>query len=122
MIYYQALDVSAASGNTDYDDGLRSTAENPKRLLSILVVGTVLGLIGSMLQVWYEQELIAELPVFLIDNIYASGQTEPFSKNRINEIEIGFDIPVGAVLKLAVKAVGGTQTFVGAYRYEIATT
>jgi len=122
MIYYQALDVSATTGTTDYDDGLRSTAENPKRLLSILLVGTVLGLIGSMIQVWYEQELIAELPVFLIDNIYASGQTEPFSKNRINEIEIGFDIPVGAVLKLAVKAVGGTQTFVGAYRYEIATT
>ncbi|MBA7495948.1 hypothetical protein ES702_06544 [subsurface metagenome] len=119
MIYFQALDVSAGDGTTDYDDGLRSTAENPKTLLSILLVGTVLGLIGSMIQVWYEQEKIAELPVFLIDNLYASGHTEPFSRNRINEIEIGFKIPVGAVVKLAVKAVGGDQTFVGAYRYEI---
>jgi len=119
MEYYQACDVSATTGTTDYDDGIRSTAENPKRLLSILIIGTVLGLINSMIQVWYDQELIAELPVFLIDNLYASGQTEPFSKNRINEIGIGFDIPVGAVVKLAVKAVGGTQTFIGAYRYEI---
>lgn len=119
MIYFQALDASATTGTTDYDDGLRSTAENPKTLLSILLIGTVLGLIGSMVQVWYEQEKIAELPIFLIDSFYASGQTEPYSKNRINEIEIGFKIPVGAVVKLAIKAVGGTQTIVGAYRYEI---
>jgi len=119
MIYFQALDASAADGATDFDDGLRSTSENPKTLLSVLVVGTVLGLIGSMIQVWYEQEKIAELPIFLIDCLYASGQTEPYSKNRLNEIEIGFDIPIGAVVKVAIKAVGGTQTIVGAYRYEI---
>lgn len=119
MVYFQALDVSATTGTTDFDDGLRSTAENPKTLLSILLVGLVLGLVGSMVQVWYEQEKIAELPVFLIDCFYAGGQTAPYSQNRINEIEIGFDIPVGAVVKVAVKAVGGTQTFVGAYRYEI---
>ena len=119
MVYFQALDASAASGATDYDDGLSSTAENPKTLLSILVIGTVLGLVGSMIQIWYEQEKIAELPIFLIDNLFASGQSEPYSKNRINEIEIGFKIPVGAKVKLAIKAVGGTQTIVGAYRYEI---
>jgi len=119
MIYYQALEASAASGTTDHDDGLRSTAENPKRLLSVLLIGTVLGLTGSMVQIWYEQELIAELPFFLIDNLFASGQVEPYSKNRLNEIEVGFDIPVGAVVKVAIKAVGGTQSIVGAYRYEI---
>lgn len=119
MFYFQALDASAASGATDYDEGLRSTAENPKRLLSVLLIGTVLGLVGSMVQIWYEQELIAELPIFLIDNLFTCGQTLPYSQNRLNEIEVGFDIPVGAVVKVAIKAVGGTQTIVGAYRYEI---
>jgi len=121
MVYFQSLSASAADGTTVFDDGLRSTQENPKTLLSILLVGTVLGLVGSMVQVWYEQEKIAELPIFLIDCLYASGQVEPYSKNRINEIEIGFTIPVGAIVKLAIKAVGGTQTVVGAYRYEITT-
>ena len=119
MVYFQAADASAADGATDYDDGLRSTAENPKTLLSILLIGTVLGLVGSMVQIWYEQELIAEIPIFLIDNLFASAQVEPYSKNRLNEIEVGFKIPVGAVVKVAIKAVGGTQTIVGAYRYEI---
>jgi len=119
MIYFQSLSASATTGTTAFDAGLRSTAENPKRLLSILLVGTVLGLVGSMVQVWYEQEKISELPIFLIDCLYASGQTEPYSKNRLNEIEVGFDIPIGAVVKVAIQAVGGTQTIVGAYRYEI---
>jgi len=114
MVYFQAADASAADGATDYDDGLRSTAENPKTLLSILLIGTVLGLVGSMVQIWYEQELIAEIPIFLIDNLFASAQVEPYSKNRLNEIEVGFKIPVGAVVKVAIKAVGGTQTIVGA--------
>jgi len=119
MIYFQALKATAGSGATGYDDGLRSTAENPKRLLSILVQAKELPLVDSMLQLWYEKEKIAELPLQLIDSPFAGAQTEPFSRNRLNEIEVGFDIPVGALVKVASKAVGGTQTIIGAYRYKI---
>lgn len=119
MIYFQSFDVEASAGATAYDDGLRSTAENPKRLLSVLVQAKELPLEDSMLQLWYEQEKITEIPLFLIDSPAASGVTEPFAKNRLNEIEVGFNVPVGAVIKVASKAVGGTQTIRGAYRYEI---
>lgn len=119
MIYFQAFDVEAAAGKTEYDDGLKSTAENPKRLLSALIQVKELPTEDSMLQIWYEQEKIAEIPLFLIDSPEASGVTEPFSKNRLNEIEVGFDIPVGASVKVASKAVTSTQTIRGAYRYEI---
>jgi len=119
MVYFQALTASATDGTTDYDDGLRSTAENPKRLLSVLAQISELPLVGSMLQLWYEKEKIAEIPLLLIDSPFASGQVAPRSFNRLNEIEVGFDIPVGAIVKAAVMAVGGTQTLVGAYRYEI---
>lgn len=119
MTYFQALFATAAAGATGYDAGLRSTAENPKRLLSILIQVSELPLTNSMIQLWYEKEKIAELPLTLLDSPYASGQTEPYSFNRLNEIEVGFEIPVGAIVKAAVMAVGGPQTIVGAYRYEI---
>jgi len=119
MFYFQAYTVSAASGATEYDDGLRSTAENPKTLLSVLVQVTELPLVSSMLQIWHEKEKVAEIPLNLINSPYASGETEPYAKNMINEIEVGFDIPVGATVKVASKAVGGTQTIIGAYRYQI---
>lgn len=118
MIYFQSLTASAAAGATEYDDGLRSTSENPKRLLSILIQVTELPLVSSMLQVWYEKEKIAEIPLNLINSPYV-GATEPYGRNLLNEVEIGFDIPVGAIVKAAVKAVAGTQTIIGAYRYEI---
>jgi hypothetical protein len=119
MIYYQAFDVEAADGSTEYDDGLRSTTENPKTILSVLIQVKELPIEDSMLQIWNDQEKIAELPLFLLDSPYAGGHTEPVSRNRLNEIEIGFSIPIGATIKVACKAVGGTQTIRGAYRYEI---
>jgi len=121
MVYFQSLSASAAAGATDFDDGLRSTLENPKRLLSILIQGGKVPQAGSMLQIWYEQEKIAEVPYSLIDNTVASNVVNMWSLNRLNEIEVGFDIPVGAVVKVAIKAIGGIQDLVGAYRYEIAT-
>lgn len=118
MVYYQKIAATAATGVTGYDAGLRSTSENPKTLLSVLMQVTEQPLVSSMLQVWYEKELIAEVPLTLFDS-HAQNVDYAWSKNRLNELEIGFKIPIGAVVKVAVKAVGGTQTLVGAYRYEI---
>ncbi|MBA7581848.1 hypothetical protein ES708_23759 [subsurface metagenome] len=118
MIYFQALKATAAAGATGYDGGLRSTAENPKKLLSVLVMVDHRPTEDSMLQLWYEQEKIAEIPTVLLDSP-KTADANPYSFNRLNEIEIGFDIPIGALVRLAVKAVGEGQTIVGSYRYEI---
>lgn len=118
MLYYQALKATATAGNTGFDAGLRSTAENPKTLLSVLVQVKEEPEHDSMLEVWHEQEKVGEIPTRLLDSPRAMGG-DLYSYNRLNEVEIGFAIPVGAVVKLAVKAVGATQTIVGAYRYEI---
>lgn len=118
MVYFQALKATAAAGATGYDGGLRSTSENPKRLLSVLVQVKEEPEHDSMLQIWYEQEKIAEIPTRLLDSPVAMAG-DLYSYNRLNEIEVGFDIPIGALVRLAVKAVGATQTIVGAYRYEI---
>lgn len=121
MIYFQALSASAVAGATAYDDGLRSTAENPKRLLSVIVqVQEEPKTEESMLQIWYDQEKISELPTKLLDSCDELGVAQ-WSYNRLNEIEVGFDIPIGAIVRIAVKAAGHTQTIIGAYRYEITT-
>lgn len=118
MVYFQSFDVEAAAAATEYDGGLKSTAENPKTLLSVLVQVKELPSEDSMLQIWYEQEKIAEIPLRMFSSPAVAG-TIPYGGNVLNEIEIGFDIPVGAVVKVASKAVTSTQTIVGAYRYKI---
>jgi hypothetical protein len=121
MIYFQAFDVEAAAAATEYDDGLKSTAENPKRILSVMMQVKERPTEDSMLQVWYEQEKIAELPLHLFDSPFADSTNQSVSRNRLNEVEVGFDIPVGASVKVACKAVTSVQTIRGAYRYEITT-
>lgn len=118
MFYFQSFSASATAGNTVYDSGLRSTTENPKTLLSVLCQIKEEPEHNSMLQLWYEKEKIAEIPLRLIDSAKAMAG-DLYSYNRLNEVEVGFAIPIGAVVKLACKAVGATQTIVGAYRYEI---
>ena len=120
MIYFQKFDTGEATDETLYDDGLRSTAENAKRLLSILVQAEQTPVIDCSLQIWYEQEKITEIPTYLL-NSPAAGVATAHGRNMLNEIEVGFDIPIGAVVKVAVKAVGGPQSIIGAYRYEITT-
>lgn len=119
MKYFQAFDVEAAAAATEYDDGLKSTAENPKRLLSVLIQVKELPTEDSMLQIWYEQEKIAEIPLNLINSPLCTDTNTPYGMNMLNEVEVGFDIPVGAAVKVACKAVTSTQTILGAYRYEI---
>lgn len=119
MVYFQKFDVEAAAGATEFDSGLSSTSENPKTVLSVLIQVKELPTEDSYLQIWHEQEKISEIATFLLDSPAASGVTEPFSFNRLNEIEVGFEIPVGATVKVAIKAVTSTQTIRGSYRYEI---
>ena len=118
MVYFQSFALNPDAIGTSYDAGLRSTSENPKRLLSVLVQSVTAATAAALLQIWYEQELIAEIPLALIDSP-AAGVAEALSFNRLNEVEVGFDIPIGAVVKVALKATGATDELVGAYRYEI---
>ena len=73
-----------------------------------------------MFQLWYEKEKIQEIPLNMFNSPLCTDANTPYGMNMLNEIEVGFDIPVGAVVKVASKAVGGTQTIIGAYKYEIA--
>lgn len=120
MKYYQALSAAAGAGATVYDGGLRSTAENPKRLLSVLLQVTQLPLVDSMFQLWYEKEKIAEIPLNMFNSPLCTDANTPYGMNVLNEVEVGFDIPIGATVKVASKAVAGAQTIIGAYCYEIA--
>lgn len=118
MIYFQKFAVTGGNNEVKYDDGLESSRENPKRLLSVLI--QVTDYQGNDVQGWWEREKIFEIPDYLIDTI-EEGTTEKLSKslNRLNEIEVGYDLPVGSTFKVAISSGGTKNDIRGAYRYEI---
>lgn len=118
MEYFQSFRVDGTVNTTEYDDGLRSTAENPKTLLSIMVQSEKKPAADGYVQVWYEKEKIAEIPLEMFDSP-ATGNSDAWSFNRLNEIDVGFSIPIGAVVKVAIKSAAQAENILGAYRYKI---
>ncbi|MBA7495904.1 hypothetical protein ES702_06500 [subsurface metagenome] len=120
MVYFQKFSITGVANTTVYDDGLESSRENPKRLLSIIVqVDTYQ---GNDIQGWWEREKIFDMLDYHLDTI-EEGSTDKIAKsfNRLNEIEVGMDVPVGSTFKAAVKSGSTKCDLYGAYRYEIVT-
>lgn len=120
MIYFKKFSVAGEANKTIYDDGLESSRENPKRLLSILI--QVDAYQGNDVQGWWEREKIFELDDKLIDSPEeGSSNVVPKSFNRLNEIEVGYELPVGSTFQVALSSGATPNNIIGAYRYEIVT-
>jgi hypothetical protein len=75
---------------------------------------------GNKIEGWLEREKVFELPDCLIDTQELTGaDTFPLSYNKLNEIPIGVDMPVGTTFKIAINSGGTKSDLKGAYRYEI---
>jgi hypothetical protein len=117
MIYTQLFRVTGVANSIAYDDGLKSTEAEKKRLLSVRLV--LNGLADNDIQGYYEREKIFDIPDRLIDteaDTYNTNYAKPGA--RINEIEVGFEIPVGQVFKVAIKCGASAKNLHGCYVYE----
>jgi len=117
MIYTQLFRITGVANSIAYDEGLKSTEAEKKRLLSVRLVIT--GLAGNDVQGYYEREKIFDIPDYLIDKETGSevaNQAKPGA--RINEIDVGFEIPVGQAFKAAIKCGASAYNLHGCYVYE----
>lgn len=120
MIYFKVFRITGVNNSVVYDAGLESSKENPKRLLSVLV--QVDDYQDNDIQGWLEREKIFEVPDYLLDTLGREGDAfYNKSYNRLNEIEVGCDIPIGSTFKVAVDSGATKCDLKGAYRYEIVT-
>jgi len=118
MEYFQHFTKTAVINTTTYADGISSSAEAPKRLKSVLINITTHS--GDRVQGWLEREKVFDIPDYCIDTQELTGaDTFPKSMNKINEIPVGVDMPVGSTFMVAVLCGGVATTIHGAYRYEI---
>lgn len=118
MEYFKYFKITGVASKTVYDDGLTSSTEAPKRLISVMV--NIAAREGNKIQGWLEREKVHELPDHLIDTQEAvAADTPPMSVNCLNEIPVGVNMPVGTTFKEALESGAATSDLYGAYRYEI---
>jgi len=118
MEYFKYFHVTGVASKTAYDDGLTSSAEAKKRLISVMV--NVVNRAGNKVQGWLEREKVFELPDYLIDTQeQLASELTARSMNALNEIPVGVDMPVGTTFKIAIECGVTFEDLYGAYRYEI---
>ncbi len=116
-ILYQKFTVTGQANLTIYDGGITSTDAEKKKVISIIV--STSGQVGNDVQLWLEREKKADIPDFNLDTVEASGTNIYKSTNKINELPVDLEIPVGQTLKVAIKCGGTLKSLYGAYKYEV---
>ncbi|GAH24542.1 unnamed protein product [marine sediment metagenome] len=118
MEYLKYFNVTGVINTTTFDSGLSSSAEAKKRLKSIII--NVTKHTGQKIQGWLEREKVCELPDYCIDTQeLTAADKHPKTMNKLNEIPVGVDMPIGSTFKIAVECGATKIDLFGAYRYEI---
>ena len=120
MDYFKHFKITGVVNDTTYDSGLTSSAEAKKRLKGILI--NVTKHTGQKVQGWLEREKIFEISDYCLDTQeLTAADKHPKTMNKLNEIPVGVDMPVGTTFKVAVECGATKIDLYGAYRYEIVT-
>lgn len=118
MIFRQYFKLTGVINTIAYDSGLTSTPTEKKKLLSVgLVVSDIL---DNQVQGYHEKAKVFDIPDRLIDEEDATGSINKAKPGaRIGEIEVGIDIPIGEVFKVAIKCGAVAEDVYGTYNYEL---
>jgi len=120
MIYRQAFKITGVTNKITPADPIISTEVEKKRLLYIKAI--LNGQADNFIQVYHETSLVSEIPDRLIDvenDTWNTNLAKPGA--RVNEIEIGFDIPTGQKVQVALKCGATNKDLYGYYAYELIT-
>jgi len=118
MEFKQLFRITGVANTITYDDGLKSTEAEKKKLLSVGVL--VNNYKDNDLQGYHERAKVFDIPDRLLDmedDGMSLNRAKPGA--RINDIVVGLDIPVGETFKVALKCGANTSNVHGFYAYEL---
>lgn len=118
MILTQYFKITGVANAITYDDGLKSTDTEKKILHSVRLL--LNGQADNQVQIYHERSKLQDWPDRLIDvevDAFSTNTAKPGA--RVNELEVGFDIPLGESVKMAIKCGATAKDVYGAYIYEL---
>lgn len=120
MRFFQMFRVTGAANSIKYDDGLKSTESEKKRLIACHIqMDKYAPTDDNEVQGWHEREKIFEFPEKLFPSELSTNTASTVSEPRSKAVPVDLDIPVGEVFKVALKCAATATALRGAYEYEI---
>ena len=116
--FRQKISITGVANTITYDDGLKSTEAEPKRLVEIELA--VNNYKDNDIQGYHERQKVFDVPDRLVDmeeDGLSTNRAKPGA--RLTAIDVNLDIPVGETFKLAIKCGATVSDLKGCYVYEI---
>jgi len=120
MKYFQLFRITGTANSIAYDDGLKSTQAEPKRLIAIHAqVDSYSRSDDNNVQGWHERAKVFEFPETLLPTQHDSDGAETTPVANSLKIPVDIDLPPGETFKAAIQCAATAKVFRGVYEYEI---
>lgn len=120
MKYFQLFRVTGVANKVTYDDGLKSTETEKKRLVAIhLELAAYAATDDNEIQGWHERAKIFEFPEKMFNTELAAATAPANVKSKLGQIPVDLEIPVGEAFKIAISCAATLNSLRGVYEYEI---
>lgn len=120
MKYFQLFRVTGLPNVITYDDGLKSTEAEKKRLLSVHVELTgYADTDDNDVQGYHERAKVFDLPERLFNTERIGTSLPSNTRAKRDHVPVDLDIPIGESFKVAIKCASQPSNIRGAYEYEI---
>jgi len=120
MKYFQLFRITGLANNIQYDDGLKSTAAELKRLVAIHAqVSEYSRTNDNDFHGYHERAKVFEFPDLLLPTQKTTDATEVGDTPRSLRIPVDIDLPAGETFKAAIKCAATARDVRGVYEYEI---
>lgn len=120
MKYFQLFRITGVANSIEYDDGLKSTESEPKRLNNVHVqMDKWAGTDDNDFQGWHERAKVFDIPEKMIPDQLTATTSLDVSPPLSKVIPVDLDIPVGESFKAAMKCAATLCNVRGVYEYEM---
>ena len=120
MRYFQLFRVTGVANTIAYDDGLKSTETEKKKLIAVhLELEKYANADDNEIQGWHERSKIFEFPEKMFNTELPTAVVAVNTRAKMDKIPVDLDIPTGEAFKIAIKCAATDVDIRGAYEYEI---
>lgn len=120
MRYFQLFRVTGDANKIAYDDGLKSTETEKKKLIAVhLELEKYANTDDNEIQGWHERSKVFEFPEKMFNTELSDAVVAVNTRAKMDKIPVDLDIPTGEAFKIAIKCAATDVDIRGVYEYEI---
>ena len=120
MKYFQLFRITGVANKVTYDDGLKSTETEKKKLVKIhLQVNDWAPTDDNEIQGWHERAKIFEFPHHMFNMVTINVEPAVQRFELMSEIPVDLEVPTGETFKIAISCAATAADIRGVYEYEI---